>query len=84
MADVDDHPTANDLVLSETQVADELGVPVGTLKEWRQLGTGPAWWQVDGQPAYRPADVAAWLTEAACRPTVAPISNACSTAGVRR
>ena len=83
MVDVHDHPTASDPVLSERQVADELGVSIGTLNEWRQLGTGPRWRQVDGQPSYRPAEVAAWLAEAACRPTVAPVSNASSAAGVR-
>jgi transcriptional regulator with XRE-family HTH domain len=71
-----DHPTGNDGLLSEAQIADELGVSVSTLSEWRRRDTGPRCEQIDGRPAYRPADVAAWLGKAARRPTASPISNA--------
>ncbi len=68
MAANQNHPRDSRRLLSEFQVADELGVSTQTLGEWREADTGPRWEQVQGQLAYRPADVAAWLAKAARRP----------------
>jgi predicted site-specific integrase-resolvase len=69
MAASEDHPRGSRRLLSESQVADELGVSTRTLSEWREKDTGPTWEQVDGRLVYRPTDVAAWLGRVARRPT---------------
>lgn len=71
-----DHPSGSHRLLSESQVADELGVSAETLSEWRRKDTGPRWEHLGGRPVYRPVDVAAWLDRAARRPTASSISNA--------
>jgi excisionase family DNA binding protein len=56
------------LVLSErlwtvTEVSTYLGVPVGTLYQWRTRGQGPVGLRVGRHLRYRPVDVARWLDE---------------------
>lgn len=46
-------------------VADYLGVPVGTLYQWRHLGTGPKAYRLGKHLRYRQADVESWLAEQA-------------------
>ncbi|MFI7551933.1 helix-turn-helix transcriptional regulator [Micromonospora sediminimaris] len=43
------------------QVSEFLGVPVGTLYQWRYRRTGPRACRVGRHLRYRPADVRAWL-----------------------
>ncbi len=38
-----------------------LGVPLGTLANWRYLGRGPAFLRVGRHVRYRAADVTAWV-----------------------
>lgn len=52
------------------EVAQYLGVPDGTLRQWRYLGTGPKYIKVGRHIRYRWSDVAVWLdsqTRAATR-----------------
>jgi transcriptional regulator with XRE-family HTH domain len=49
--------------LTTEQLAERLGVAPGTLRKWRQLGTGPAYIKAEGTVGtvrYRLADVEAW------------------------
>lgn len=48
-------------LLSDTQLAEELGVAVGTLRNWRVQGNGIPFVRVNGAIRYRPADVEGWL-----------------------
>ena len=43
-----------------SDVADYLGVPVGTVYQWRTRGTGPTGKRVGKYVRYRPEDVEAW------------------------
>ena len=43
------------------EVAEYLGVPEATLKQWRYLGTGPAFIRVGRHVRYRWAEVEAYL-----------------------
>jgi len=55
--------TANvqlDRLLSPEDVSAYLGVPVGTLANWRYLGRGPAFLRVGRHVRYRESAVAAW------------------------
>ncbi len=54
-------PPKLDRLLSVTQLAELLGVPVPTLYKWRSQGQGPASLKVGRYVRYRPADVQAWL-----------------------
>lgn len=40
-----------------------LGVPVATLYQWRQLGTGPKAYRLGKHLRYRHSDVEAWLAD---------------------
>lgn len=79
MAGSKDHASGSHRLLSESRVANELGVSAKTLSDWRRQGTGPRWKHLGGRPVYRPVDVAAWLGRAARRPTASPISKASPT-----
>jgi excisionase family DNA binding protein len=57
---------------STKEVAAYLGVPVGTLHNWRYHGVGPRAAKVGQQLRYRWEDVEAWLEE---RSGVASISR---------
>ncbi len=57
-------PLANDAeILNTAQVSAWLGVPPGTLRNWRSRGVGPACFQLlrGGRVVYRRRAVEAWL-----------------------
>lgn len=43
------------------QVSERTGVPVNTLRYWRQLGTGPKSARLGRRVVYRATDVDAWI-----------------------
>jgi Helix-turn-helix domain len=48
--------------LSETDLAEELGVTVRTLQGWRQRRIGPAWTRIGGKAVIYPRiGIPAWL-----------------------
>jgi Helix-turn-helix domain len=48
-------------LMSEAQVAEILGKPPRTLRQWRYLGIGPRYLKVGATVRYRTHDVEAWL-----------------------
>lgn len=48
-------------LLTPTQLADELQVPLRTLERWRNYGTGPTATRVGRHVRYSRADVDRWL-----------------------
>ncbi|MGH9224896.1 MAG: helix-turn-helix domain-containing protein [Acidimicrobiales bacterium] len=55
--------TANgqlDCLLTPDGVSAYLGVPVGTLANWRYMGRGPAYLRVGRHIRYRQSAIAAW------------------------
>lgn len=51
-------------LLTDTDVAEILGITVKTLQQWRWKGIGPAYIKVgQGWVRYRPTDVSDWLEE---------------------
>lgn len=50
-----------DRLLWPDEVAELLGVPVGTLANWRYQGRGPAFAKVGRHVRYRRRDVDAWI-----------------------
>lgn len=48
-------------LLSRAEVAELLGVPVGTLHAWATTGRGPRFAKVGKHARYRRADVDAWV-----------------------
>lgn len=46
---------------SPTDVANYLGVPVGTLYQWRTRDIGPPGRRIGKHVRYKPADVEAWF-----------------------
>lgn len=48
-------------LISPEEVATLLGVPPGTLKQWRYKGTGPRSLRVGRHVRYRPTDVEDWI-----------------------
>jgi excisionase family DNA binding protein len=60
-------------LLSPSEVSRYLGVPLGTLANWRYRGRGPASLRVGRHVRYRPQDIAAWVEEQlADNPPIAP------------
>lgn len=55
-------------LLSPEEVAEVLGRPVRTVREWRYRGEGPRYLKVGGTVRYRPRDVEAWLEAHAKEP----------------
>lgn len=53
---------------SPEEIADELGIPVGTVYQWRYKGTGPPGYKIGRHVRYRRSDVDAWLEDRADRP----------------
>ncbi len=56
-----DEVDPEDRLLWPEQVAEVLGVPVGTLANWRYQGRGPAFVKVGRHVRYRRNDVARWI-----------------------
>lgn len=52
-----------DGLLSSAELAEYLGVEVGTLDQWASRGGGPIFHKVGVHRRYQPADVRAWLAE---------------------
>lgn len=52
-----------DRLLWPEQVAEMLGVPIGTLANWRYQGRGPGFLKVGRHVRYRRSDVAGWIEE---------------------
>jgi len=50
-----------DTILTVTQVSDETLVPVGTLRYWRHIGTGPESFKLGRRVVYKRSAVDAWL-----------------------
>ena len=48
-------------LLSTTEVAEWLGVPMETVRRWRKHGDGPRGFKVGRHVRYDPTDVRAWL-----------------------
>lgn len=50
--------------LTTEELAEQLGVPTGTLRYWRHAGIGPRSYTLGGRSVrYDPADVQHWLDE---------------------
>ena len=50
-------------------LAEHLGIPERTLRQWRYLGEGPPWLKLGGHHVrYDPGAVAAWKAECVMRP----------------
>jgi hypothetical protein len=52
-----------DGLITPTELAAFLSLPVKTLRQWRYLGTGPAALRVGRHLRYQPAEVRRWLDE---------------------
>ena len=48
--------------LSESELANQLGRGVRTLRRWKALREGPPWTKVGKRLYYKKSSVAAWLT----------------------
>ena len=48
-------------LLSTEEVAEVLGRPPRTLRQWRYLGVGPKYLKVGAAVRYRPSDIQTWL-----------------------
>ncbi|TFV49584.1 DNA-binding protein [Blastococcus sp. TF02A-35] len=48
-------------LLSTAEFAQKAKVPAGTVRHWRDVGTGPAYLRIGRHVRYRPSDVMAWL-----------------------
>jgi excisionase family DNA binding protein len=64
---VNERAVTSERLLTISEVAAFLQVPVGTLYQWRHRGVGPAGLRVGRHVRYRMRDVEAWL-EAVNRP----------------
>jgi excisionase family DNA binding protein len=51
-----------DTLLTPDELAEVLGVPAETLKQWRYFGRGPAFVRVGRHVRYRRVDVNDWVT----------------------
>lgn len=54
-------------LLNSEQLADVLGVSVGTLHRWARLRQGPPFIKIVGQRRYRMTDVQDWLKQSEVR-----------------
>ncbi|WP_233495612.1 AlpA family transcriptional regulator [Geodermatophilus sp. TF02-6] len=55
--------TPSDQWLTLEAIADELGVPLGTVYNWRTKGTGPVGYTVGKHVRVRRSDLDAWLAQ---------------------
>lgn len=55
-------------LLTPVEVGEYLGVPIGTLANWRYLGRGPAFIRFGRHVRYRATDIAAWVDRQQTRP----------------
>lgn len=53
----------SDRLLSNEDLAEMCGVPVWTVRKWRDKGTGPAAIRIGKHLRYRPEDVDQWLAD---------------------
>jgi len=60
---------------SPEELADELGIPVGTIYQWRYRGRGPKGHKIGKHIRYRRSDVEAWLETRADAPRPASINT---------
>ena len=61
--------TQNPLFLNAAQVAERLGISVGTLAKMRLSGAEPLYAMLGRRVVYRPEDVEAWITTNTFRST---------------
>lgn len=61
-----EHEVPRDRLLTSTEVAEFLDVPVNSLKMWRYRRTGPPWLKVGRHVRYRRGDLERWLDGRAC------------------
>lgn len=59
-------------LLQPTDVSAFLGVPIGTLDQWRHRGTGPRYVRVGRHVRYRLEDVHAWVADQSRTSTTSP------------
>ena len=65
-AEVDsDHRARLSVLMDAAEVSEYLGVPTGTLANWRYQHRGPAFVRVGRHVRYRVEDVGAWLANRA-------------------
>jgi len=62
MSSHNEHPHDHDL-LTITEAADLLRIPLATLRYWRHLGTGPRSFRLGRRVLYRADDLHTWITE---------------------
>ncbi len=55
--------------LNTRAAAKYLGIPGGTLARWRQRGTGPPYYRLEGMIGYKPSELDAWVQENYCTPS---------------
>jgi excisionase family DNA binding protein len=56
-----DGPVDVERLLRPEDLAEYLGIPIGTLYQWRYRGEGPRGFRVGRHVRYRMADVQTWL-----------------------
>jgi len=61
-------PHEHDELMSITEVADIIRVPVATLRYWRHLGSGPQSFRIGRSVRYWRSEVLAWLERQSSRP----------------
>ena len=49
--------------MSSEQVAEYIGLPIGTLHQWAYLGKGPTYMKIGRHRRYRRTDVERWLEQ---------------------
>jgi excisionase family DNA binding protein len=67
-------PSSRTVALTESQVAEQLGLSVATLRAWRHRGKGPRFLRFGRAVRYLPADLDAFIRASAVdtRPISAP------------
>ena len=56
-------------LISTSELAKFLGVPVNTVYAWQSRGNGPPGYRVGRHTRYRPAEVLAWLEQRQLKPS---------------